>query len=247
MKDVGPPEWEARCALAACYRLVAQFGWDDLISTHISAKVPGEEQFLMNPRGTLFREITASSLVKIDLDGNVLSPAGAAINAAGFTIHSAIHAAHEDVGCVIHLHARHGTAVSMLRCGLVPASQKSLLFADRLGYHDYEGIALEADERARLVADLGPHRAMILRNHGTLSIGRTVPEAFAVIYALETACETQLLAMATGQELALPTAAARATVLEQSRDLAELMGNYGAAAWPGLLRLLDDKLPGYRA
>jgi ribulose-5-phosphate 4-epimerase/fuculose-1-phosphate aldolase len=240
-------EWEARCALAACYRLVAHFGWDDLISTHISAKVPGEEQFLMNRRGDMFREVTASSLVKIDLDGHVLAPAGAVINAAGFTIHSAIHAAHPDVGCVIHLHARHGTAVSMLACGLVPASQKSLLFQGRLGYHDYEGIALDLDERARLVADLGQHRAMILRNHGTLSIGRTVPEAFAVIYALETACESQVLAMSSGQELATPSAASRATVLEQSRDLADFMGTYGAAAWPGLLRLLDETAPGYRA
>lgn len=246
MADMTGGAHDARVQLAAVYRLVAHFGWDDLISTHISAKVPGTEHFLLNRRGQLFSEITASSLVEVALDGTVLAPRDAEINAAGFTIHSAIHGAQPDVGCVIHLHARHGTAVSMLRCGLLPTSQKALVFDGRLGYHDYEGIALDLDERARLVADLGDHRAMILRNHGTLAIGRTVAEAFAVIYTLETACELQILAQSTGQELVLPSEESRQKVRAQSRDLAAFMGKLGDAAWPALLRLLDRESPGFR-
>lgn len=240
-------EQEARVALAAAFRLVAHFGWDDLVSTHISSKVPGEEnRFLLNRRGDLFHEITASSLVKIDLDGSVISPPDAVVNAAGFTIHSAIHASIAEAGCVIHLHGRYGTAVSMLRCGLLPASQRALVYDERIGYHDYEGIALDLDERSRLVANLGDHRAMILRNHGTLAVGRTVAEAFAIIYNLEQACEVQILAQSCGQELAMPSDAARANVRRQSSDFADFMGKLGDAAWPGLLRLLDSIDRSYR-
>ena len=222
-------------------------GWDDLVSTHISAKVPGEEnRFLLNRRGDLFHEITASSLVKIDLDGSVIEPKDATVNAAGFTIHSAIHASNPDAGCVIHLHSRYGTAVSMLRCGLVPASQKAIAFHDRLAYHDYEGIALDLDERARLVADLGDRCAMILRNHGTLAVGRTVPEAFSIIYQLETACELQVLAQSTGQELILPEPDVRDHVRDQTSGFADFLGRLGDSAWPGLLRLLDARDPSYR-
>jgi ribulose-5-phosphate 4-epimerase/fuculose-1-phosphate aldolase len=238
-------ERDVRCALAAAYRLVALFGWDDLISTHISAKLPGRETFLLNRRDQLFDEITASSLVEIDLDGRVISPRDATVNAAGFMIHSAIHGAHPDVGCVIHLHARSGTAVSMLACGLVPASQKSLLFHGRLAYHAYEGIVLDPGERVRLVANLGDKRAMILRNHGTLAIGQNVPEAFAVIYALETACQLQILAQSTQQPLVEPNEVARARVAEQSRDFSAFMRKYGETAWPGLLRRLARESPGH--
>jgi ribulose-5-phosphate 4-epimerase/fuculose-1-phosphate aldolase len=239
-------ERQARVDLAAAYRLVARFGWDDLISTHISAKIPGTEHFLLNRRSDLFHEITASNLVEIDLDGNVVSPPGAIVNAAGFTIHSAVHGAHPDVGCVIHLHSRYGTAVSMQACGLLPLSQKALVLYGRIGYHDYEGLALDLDERARLIRDLGDHRAMILRNHGTLAIGRTVAEAFAVIYTLETACQLQIMAQSTGQELVAPSADAQRTVARQTHELSDFLGKYGATAWPGLLRMLDAEDPSYR-
>lgn len=242
-----PTEHEARVNLAAAFRLVAHFGWDDLISTHISARVPGKEgRFLLNRRGDLFHEITASSLVEIDLDGAVISPTGATVNAAGFTIHSAIHAAVPDAGCVIHLHSRYGTAVSMLRHGLVPTSQKAIALHSRLAYHAYEGIAFDLAERPRLIADLGDCRAMILRNHGTLAVGRTVPEAFSIIYNLETACELQVLAQSTGQELLTPSAEVCAHVHRQTEPFADFMRNLGHAAWPGLLRMLDAADPSYR-
>jgi ribulose-5-phosphate 4-epimerase/fuculose-1-phosphate aldolase len=245
--DMAPVEQAARVDLAAAYRLVAHHGWDDLISTHISAKVPGkEDRFLINRRGELFGEIKASSLVELALDGTVISPPGAPVNAAGFTIHSAVHASNPEVGCVIHLHAPYGTAVSMMRCGLLPLSQKALALQGRLAYHDYEGIALDLDERARLIADLGDRRAMILRNHGTLAIGRTVAEAFALIYTLETACKVQVLAQSCGQELVTPSEQAQRNVTRQTAELADFMGAFGETAWPGLLRLLDAGDPDYR-
>jgi ribulose-5-phosphate 4-epimerase/fuculose-1-phosphate aldolase len=241
-----PAEHEARVALAAAYRLAAHYRWDDLISTHLSAKVPGRDgRFLLNRRGDLFAQVTASRLVEVDLHGAVIAPADAIINPAGFMIHSAIHAAHPDVGCVIHLHARHGTAVSMLRDGLLPLSQKALVLQGRIAYHDYEGIALEPAERARLIADLGPHRAMILRNHGTLAVGATVAEAFALIYTLETACEAQVLALGCGRPLARPSAAALRAVRAQVPDLPAFLGRFGATAWPALLRMLDAQDPTY--
>src|SRR6266446_7054143 len=171
-RDRDAPEWEARVALAACYRLVALYGMDDIVYTHISARIPdSDDHFLINPFGTMFEEITASSLVRIDLDGKVLAPQGARVNEAGFTIHSAIHAARPDIGCVIHTHTRAGMAVSALESGLLPLCQKAMLFHDRLAYHDYRGVAFDLAERASLIADLGSHKAMILRNHGLLTCG----------------------------------------------------------------------------
>jgi ribulose-5-phosphate 4-epimerase/fuculose-1-phosphate aldolase len=238
-------EQQARIDLAAAFRLVAHYGWDDLISTHISVKLPGDgDRFLLNRRGDLFRQITASSLVEIDLDGNVLSPPDAVVNAAGFMIHSAIHAARPDAVCVLHLHAPYGVAVSMLRCGLLPISQKALALQGRVAYHDYEGIVLDPGERTRLIADLGDKRAMILRNHGTLATGRTVAEAFALIYTLETACRAQVLAQSCGQELVIPSDESQHNVLRQTSD--DFMSKLGMAAWPALLRMLDESDPNYR-
>lgn len=187
--------------LAAAYRLVAHYGLDDSIYTHISARVPGtDDQFLINPYGVLFRDITASSLVKIDLDGRVVEPTDHDVNPAGFTIHSAVHAARHDASCVLHTHTVAGVAVSSLAGGLQPCNQWALQFYDRVAYHDFEGIALDHDERARLVADLGPSkRALILRNHGLVTLGRTVAEAFILMHNLERACKVQLAIQASGQ------------------------------------------------
>ena len=239
-----PGEWEARVALAACYRLVAQYGMDDIVYTHISARAPGEEEhFLLNPFGTMFEEISASSLVKIDLDGKVIAPAGARVNEAGFTIHSAVHAARPDVGCVIHTHTRAGMAVSALDGGLLPLCQKSMLFHNRLAYHAYEGVAFDLSERARLVADLGPHKAMILRNHGLLTCGRDCAEAFSLMYQLEIACRVQLDVLAAGQPHRLPTDA----IAERA---AHQLESYpippSVLEWPALLRKLDRLDPSYQ-
>jgi len=187
--------------LAAAYRLVAHFGLDDSIYTHISARVPGaDDQFLINPYGVLFRDITASSLVKIDLEGRIVEPTDHDVNPAGFTIHSAVHAARHDASCVLHTHTVAGVAVSSLACGLQPCNQWALQFYDRVAYHDFEGIALDHDERARLVADLGPaKRALILRNHGLVTLGRTVAEAFILMHNLDRACRVQLAIQASGQ------------------------------------------------
>jgi ribulose-5-phosphate 4-epimerase/fuculose-1-phosphate aldolase len=198
-------EWAVRCDLAALYRLVAHHRMTDLIYTHISARVPGpEHHFLINRYGVLFHRMTASDLVKIDLDGNVLEAGSRRVNAAGFTIHSAIHMAREDLGCVIHTHTAAGMAVSAQRHGLLPISQHALKFHGHLALHEYEGVALELDERDRLVRDLGPHKAMILRNHGLLVAGRTIAEAWNGIYYLERACQAQVAALAGGAELVFP-------------------------------------------
>ena len=239
-----PQEGALRVDLAAAYRLVAHFGWDDLIFTHISARVPGpEHHFLINPYGLLFSEITASSLVKIDLDGNKVEPSPYEVNPAGFTIHSAIHAAREDAHCVLHLHTVAGVAVSCHEQGLLGLDQTALVVRDQVAYHEYEGIALELAERPRLVADLGNKNAMLLRNHGTLTVGPTIPEAFMTMYFLERACATQVAALAGNPPLHWP----RPEVAELVRRQAAAGGG-GAArlAWPGLLRLLDAKDPGYR-
>ena len=200
--QVSTEEWTLRVNLAACYRLIAMFGWDDLIFTHISARVPGsEDHFLINAYGLMFEEMTASSLVKVDLDGKVVLETPHIINPAGFTIHSAIHAAREEAGCVLHTHTRSGVAVSAQADGLLPLSQISLLPYSSLAYHDYEGIALNEDEKPRLVADLGDKNFLILRNHGLLTVGPTIPDAFLFMYALETACQIQLAALSGGVEL----------------------------------------------
>src|SRR5262245_58199200 len=194
---VSAEEWQARVDCAALYRLVALHGWDDMIFTHISMRVPGpEHHFLINPYGMMFEEITASSLVKVDLDGNIVAPTSYYINPAGFTIHSAIHAAREDALCVIHLHTDAGVGVAAQRHGLLPLTQNSLLVLPQLAYHGYEGIALNLDERERLVKDMGDKKLMLLRNHGTLSVGASAAEAFIGIFFLERACAQQVSALA---------------------------------------------------
>jgi ribulose-5-phosphate 4-epimerase/fuculose-1-phosphate aldolase len=236
-------ERETRVQLAACYRLVAHFGMDDLVFTHISARVPGSpDHFLINPYGMRFDEITASSLVKIDHEGNLVEDSPWPVNQAGFVIHSAIHMARRDVACVLHTHTRAGIAVSCLEEGLLPLNQHAMLFKDRVAYHDYEGIALELGERERLVADLGEMPALILRNHGLLTVGRTVPEAFAYMYYLEQSCRIQLDVMAAGRPSLPPEDVQRRTAAQWTRDGRPL----GMREWPALLRLLDQKDASYR-
>lgn len=246
---VSAQEWELRVELAACYRLVAMYGWSDLIFTHISAKIPmeltgGAHQFLINPYGMLFDEITASSLVKIDLDGAKLSASEFDVNRAGFVIHGAIHAAREDVVCIIHTHTRAGVAVSAQKGGLLPISQQASLVLGSLGYHDYEGVAVHDEERERLQRDLGPHENLLLRNHGLLCVGQTIPDTFAAMYAFESACQIQLAAQAGGElvEISRP-------VLDGVTEAVRIMQNgqttRGALAWPALLRRLDRLNPGY--
>ena len=203
VKDiVSPEEWAIRVDLAACYRMVAHYGWDDLIFTHISARVPGPEaHFLINPYGMLFEEVTASSLVKVDLDGNKVLDSDFDINPAGFNIHSAVHAAREDAHCVLHLHTNEGVAVSILEDGLEAFSQASLFPLSGLSYHDYEGVSLDPDEKQRLVADLGDNNFFVLRNHGLLTCASTIPDAFLFMYIMQRAAETQLLAQGTGKPL----------------------------------------------
>src|SRR6185295_14943523 len=200
--QVSEAEWQARVDLAAAYRLVALSGWDDLIFTHISARIPGpEHHFLLNPYGMMFDEVTASSLVKIDLNGNKVSDSPYFINPAGFTIHSAVHAARADALCVMHLHTDYGIAVSAQEKGLLPISQQAMFPLASLAYHDYEGLALNEEEKPRLVSDLGDKNYMILRNHGLLTLGTTVAEAFLSMYILERACRIQILAQSGGGEL----------------------------------------------
>jgi ribulose-5-phosphate 4-epimerase/fuculose-1-phosphate aldolase len=204
MPGISAEEWQTRCDLAALYRLVAQHRWTDLIYTHITAKVPGTEHFLINRYGVLFDNMRASDLVKLDLDGNEVGGSGSRVNLAGYVIHSAVHGARKDATCVVHTHTAAGIAVSAQKHGLLPISQHALRFHGRLGYHGYEGIALDEDECPRLVRDLGPHPAMILRNHGLLVAGRTIAEAWNLIYYLERACSAQIAALSGGAELVLP-------------------------------------------
>ena len=235
-------EWQVRTELAAAYRLVALFGWDDLVFTHLSARVPGpEHHFLINPYGLLFHEITASSLVKVDRDGQVVQAGGLGrVNPAGFTIHSAVHMGREDAGAVMHLHAPDGVAVSAHRDGLLPLSQTAMLCLDHLSYHDYEGVALNLDERERLIRDLGDKSMMLLRNHGVLTAGKDVPETFTHLYFLMKACEIQVKTLSCGPTW-MPSEQAIKTTAEQSQSL----GAASKLTWPALLRLLDSKNPGY--
>lgn len=245
LAEVAEEERQLRVNLAACYRLIALFGWDDLVFTHISAQVPGtDEHFLINEYGLLFEEMTASSLVKVDLNGKILTESGGPINPAGFTIHSAVHAARPDVGCVLHTHTRSGVAVSAQVDGLRPLSQISLLPYASLAYHDYEGIALNEDEKPRLVADLGSSNFLVLRNHGLLTVGATIADAFIHMYALETACQTQLAAQSAGVELIEIDSRIVAGIKEQVEMVTRGMG--GGLIWPGLLRKLDRIDPTYR-
>jgi ribulose-5-phosphate 4-epimerase/fuculose-1-phosphate aldolase len=238
-------EWRLRVDLAACYRLVALYGWDDLIFTHISARLPGpDHHFLINPYGMTFDEITASSLVKIDLDGKKLLDTPYNINPAGFTIHSAIHAARDDAKCVLHTHSINGVAVSATKHGVLPISQQSTLVLGSLAYHDYEGVALNADEKPRLVRDLGDKTFFMLRNHGLLTVASTVADAFLAMYLFESTCMIQLRAQSTHQEL-VPI---EPKVLENATMLGRMVmrGNGGALAWPALLRKLDRADPSYK-
>ena len=242
--SVTADEWRVRVDLAACYRLVAHYGWDDLIYTHISARVPGPEtHFLINPYGMMFDEITASSLVKIDLRGNKVEPAAYDVNPAGFTIHSAVHEGRHDAHCVLHLHTTAGTAVSAQKEGLLPISQQSTFPLTALSYHDYEGVALNAEEKPRLVADLGANNFMILRNHGLLTCGETVAQAFLNMFILQRACEVQVMAQAGGKELIR----VGQPILDGVRQMTRLPTRAAGAqlAWPGLLRKLDRVNPGY--
>jgi ribulose-5-phosphate 4-epimerase/fuculose-1-phosphate aldolase len=236
---VSAEEWAVRVDLAAAYRLVALHGWTDLVFTHISARVPGKDHhFLINPYGLYFDEITASSLVKIDLDGNAVMDTPYTVNPAGFTIHSAIHAAREDARFVMHTHTPYGVAVSVQKNGLLPLSQQALPPLTTVSYHDYEGLAVNADEKKRLVADLGPSsKLLILRNHGLLSVGWTAAEAFHYMYALEQACKIQVLAQSTGAELISVPEPVVAGIMEQVKVV--VRGEGSAIIWPGLLRKLD--------
>jgi ribulose-5-phosphate 4-epimerase/fuculose-1-phosphate aldolase len=243
--DLVAAERRLRQDLAASYRLVALYGWEDLIFTHISARVPGpEHHFLINPYGMMFHEITASSLVKVDQEGRKVEPSGYDINPAGFVIHSAIHQAREDAQCVLHVHSVNGVAVSAQQEGLLPLSQHSIFVLASLAYHDYEGVALEDDEKPRLVRDLGQRRFLMLRNHGLLTVGRSVAEAFVAMYFLETACMMQLRAQAGGGPLRRIGEAIVAGA-DRQWDIVT-RGAGGGLAWPALLRKLDARNPGYR-
>ncbi len=243
--SVSADEWQARVDLAACYRLVAAYGWADLVFTHISAKLPGpDEHFLINPYGALFEEITASSLVKVNLQGEVIGESPFPVNPAGFTIHSAVHAARTDVGCVLHTHTVNGIGVSAQKGGVLPISQQSIFVLSSLGYHDYEGVALRDDEKPRLVADLGTNSFLMLRNHGLLTVGPTIADAFLAMYLFETTCAIQLRAQSGGGELILVHPQIVATAQQQAQQVTRNLG--GALAWPALLRKLDRIDPGFR-
>ena len=250
LSDVSLPvmaaeEWQRRVDLAACYRLVALFGWEDLIFTHISARVPGpEHHFLINPYGMMFDEIRASDLVKVDLQGRKVGSTVRDINPAGFTIHSAIHAARHDAACVLHVHSVNGVAVSAQERGVLPLSQHSMMVLSSLSYHDYEGIALDEQEKPRLVRDLGPNKFLMLRNHGLLTVGGTVAEAFVAMYFFETACSMQVKAQAGGSSLRLID---DAIVRNAARQFAQALKGEGCGlAWPALLRKIDRIDPDYK-
>jgi len=242
--SVSAEEWQLRCDLAACYRLVAAYGWSDLVFTHVSARMPGPaHEFLINPYGLMFDEITASSLVKVDQDCRKLSDSPFPVNPAGFIIHSAIHQVRENAGCVLHTHSRAGVGVSAQKCGVLPISQQSTFVLGSLAYHDYEGVALRDDEKPRLQADLGTANFLMLRNHGLLTVGRTIPDAFLFMYVFENTCRIQIDAQSGGELVHVNPAILK--------GMAEVMktatGGLGAmVAWPALLRKLDRMDPGYK-
>jgi ribulose-5-phosphate 4-epimerase/fuculose-1-phosphate aldolase len=243
--QVSEAEWEQRVNLAACYRAVALYQWDDLIFTHISARVPGpDDHFLINPFGMLFDEITASSLVKIDLSGDKVMDSPFSINPAGFVIHSAVHAARKDAQCVLHLHCPSGVAVASQKAGVLPISQQSMFVLSSLAYHGYEGVALKDDEKPRLVADLGDKTFLMLRNHGLLTLAETIADAFLAMYVFESACRIQLLAQSGDSELINIDPRIIAGAQAQAKQVTLNMG--GNIAWSGLLRKLDRLDPSYR-
>ncbi len=242
---VSAEEWQVRVDLAAAYRLVSHFGWTDLIFTHLSARVPGpEHHFLINPYGMMFDEVTASDLVKVDLEGKVVMASDYDINPAGFCIHSAIHMSREDAHAVMHLHTDDGVAVATMASGLLPITQTAMVIYDQIAYHEYEGVALDLDERQRLVRDLGDRKAMILRNHGTLAVGATVSDCFLMLYTLERACSMQVRALVGGAPYQ-PSAQAIETARQQGRMLMAA-GELDRLAWPALLRMLDRKDASFR-
>lgn len=250
--EVSDAEWQARVELAACYRLVDVFGMTDLIYNHITSRIPDTEYLLINLYGLLYREITASSLVKIDVEGNIVWKPDTeyGINRSGFVIHGAIHKARNDVRCIIHTHTRAGMAVSAMKCGLLPLNQTAIRFHGHIGYHDYEGPAIDLAERERIVAGLGQHDALILRSHGLLTCGPSVPQAFNTMYQLEMACRAQVDAMAGNAELIVPPAEVLARTVHLYRP--ETRRPYGVLEWPAMLRLLDSEekhsdYPSYRS
>ncbi|WP_106639552.1 class II aldolase/adducin family protein [Allosphingosinicella vermicomposti] len=241
---VSEEEWKVRVDLAAAYRLVAYYGWDDLIFTHLSARVPGpEHHFLLNPYNLMFEEVTASSLVKVDMNGLSVEPSPFITNPAGFTIHSAIHMAREDAKAVMHLHTPQGQAVSAHAEGLLPLTQTAMLIREDVAFHEYEGVAVDLDERERLVADLGPKGAMLLRNHGTLAVGETVGECFLKLYFLERACEAQIMALSAGENINNPPQGSPEVTAQQG--MMGLKVAAGLLAWPALLRKAYRLDPGF--
>ncbi|WP_091736842.1 class II aldolase/adducin family protein [Phenylobacterium immobile] len=239
--QVSAEEWRARCDLAACYRLMDKFGMTDLIYNHITARIPGTEHLLINLYGLLYREITASSLVKIDVEGNIISKPDTdyGVNVSGYVIHGAIHKARPDATSIIHTHTRAGMAVSAMKCGLLPLSQTSIRFVGHIGYHDYEGPAINTDERERIVEHLGAHNALVMRNHGLLTCGPTIQEAFNTMYQLEMSCRAQVDAMAAGADLTMPGD----DILAHTAHLYQpgTRRPYGVLEWPAMLRLLKSE------
>lgn len=234
---VSDDEWHVRVNLAACYRLVAHYGWSDLVFTHISARLPGpEHHFLINPYGLMFDEITASSLVKVDMQCNKLMDSPYPVNPAGFVIHSALHAARDDAQCVLHTHSRAGVAVSAQTCGVLPISQQSTFVLSSLAYHDYEGVAIRDDERARLQADIGTANYLMLRNHGLLTVGRTIADAFLAMYVFESTCQIQLAAQAGGDLVTVDPSILNGVAHAMKVQTDGLGGNF---VWPALLRKLE--------
>ncbi|MDB5534725.1 MAG: ribulose-5-phosphate 4-epimerase-like epimerase or aldolase [Hyphomicrobiales bacterium] len=250
---ISAAEWQARVDLAACYRLVDHYGMCDLHLNHISARVPGnDEHFLINPFGMMYEEITASSLIKVDLAGNIIANSNPdyAINLPGYVIHSAIHGARHDVGCVLHTHTEAGMAVSALKCGLLPLTQTAMRWG-KIAYHDFEGVVVDLDEQQRLIDNLGDCEVMILRNHGLLAVGKTVGQAFNNIFRLERACRTQLLAMACNSELTIPPQEiiARSNTqlaVSPTRDARGNVRPQGSIEWPALKRMLDRRDSSYQ-
>jgi ribulose-5-phosphate 4-epimerase/fuculose-1-phosphate aldolase len=245
LKDkVSTEEWQLRCDLAAAYRLVALHGWSDLVFTHISARLPGpEHNFLINPYGLLFEEITASSLIRVDQEGNKLQDSPFPVNPAGFTIHSAVHAVRDDAQCVLHTHTRAGVAVAAQKCGVLPISQQSTFVLASLAYHAYEGVAFRPDEKPRLQADLGDKNFLCLRNHGLLTVGKSVADAFLAMYTFESACQIQVAAQAGGELVPVNPAIVEGTAHAMK---VQTGGLGGAFVWPALIRKLDRVDPGYR-
>jgi len=244
-ESVSQEEWQTRVDLAALYRLFSNYGWDDLVFTHITARVPGSDNhFLINPYGLLFDEVCASNLVKVDIEGNKVMDGPYDINPAGYVVHSSVHEVRHDAGCVIHLHTKAGIAVSAQKQGLLPISQQATLALASIAYHDYEGIAVDEDEKLTLQRDIGDKRHLILRNHGTLCTGETIADAFMAMYNLETACQIQVAAQGNGAELI----SVNEEIINDTGRTIQLVtkGQMGGLAWPALIRRLDRTDPSYK-